>query len=204
MEAPPCPKRSAAPYATNRKIAAIAKSTAPFAKANTTSGLALMASTTVPIVEKPAKFPSPMPVITETFCTQIQLDADVRLAAAVGGAARFLGDAAGLSSEAAADLQSVIIAVCEEAFEHLNALHAHLDVRLTRCADRIEIALSREGDTSPAMGLDAIAGFTNPASASKGAATSVFRGIDRVQYESRGGTAVTRLTKYITPAKRIA
>jgi hypothetical protein len=145
-----------------------------------------------------------MSVITEGFCIHMQIDADVRLSVAVGGAARFLGDTAGLNSEAAADLQKVIIAACEEAFEHVSALHTPLEVRLARLADRIEITFSHEGDTAPAMGLDAIAGFTNASAVSKGSAVSVFRGIDRVQYEARGTTAVTRLTKYITSGEHVA
>jgi hypothetical protein len=147
-----------------------------------------------------------MPVITESFCIRMQIDVDVRLAAGVGGAARFLGDAAGLNSEAAADLQNVVVAACEEAFQHLSGAHPHLDVSLRRLADRIEIALSQEGDASPAMGLDAIAGLTNSSRVSgpRGRGVSLFKGIDRVQYESHGSTAITRLTKYITSATRIA
>src|SRR5215470_14111699 len=50
-----------------------------------------------------------------------QLDADIRLAAAVGGAARYLADAAGLENEAVSQLQSAILAACQEAFGHLTA-----------------------------------------------------------------------------------
>jgi hypothetical protein len=147
-----------------------------------------------------------MSVTTENICIRMQIDADVRLAAGVGAAARHLGAAAGLSSEAATDLQNAIIAACEEAFEHITALHPHLSVSLARLPDRIEISLSHEGDTAPVMGLDAIAGLrsASPGSRQSGGVASVFRGIDRVQYESRGGTAVTRLTKYITSATRIS
>jgi hypothetical protein len=138
----------------------------------------------------------------------MQIDADVRLAAAAGGAARYFGDAAGLKGDAATDLQNAIIAACEEAFEHLTGGNSHLDVSLTWLADRIEVALSHEGDSAPAMGLDAIAGFTKRFSGGgrqggRGV-TSVFQGIDRVQYEARGGTAITRLTKYISQGKRIS
>jgi hypothetical protein len=147
-----------------------------------------------------------MPVTTEGFCVRMLIDADSRLAAGVGGAARHLGDAAGLNRAAASELENVVVAACEQAFQHLSGSRPHLDVSLMRLADRIEVALCHEGDSSPAMGLDAIAGFTScfSASAPGGRGVSIFRGIDRVQYESRGSTAITRLTKYITQATRPA
>lgn len=133
---------------------------------------------------------------TDAKCIRLQIDADARLAAAVGGAARYLADAAGLENEATSQFQSTIVAACLEAFDHLSDDHPHLDVTLTRLADRIEVTLSREGEVSPAVGLDTVAGFA----AQIGDATGkphVLAGVDRVQYETQGGVAVTRLTKYI-------
>ena len=135
----------------------------------------------------------------------MQIEADVRLAAAAGGAARYFADAAGLEGAAISDWQTAIIAACKEAFEHLTREHPRLDVTLTRLADRIEVAFSREGDTAPALGLDALAGFAPGSSgvqAQGGGKSAVLGGVDRVQYELRGGVAVTRLTKYITPPPR--
>ena len=129
----------------------------------------------------------------------MQLDADVRLAAAAGGAAHYLGDAAGLEPAAAAHLQHAIVAACEEAFEHLRGERPHLDVSFTWLNDRIEIALSHEGDVSPAVGLDAVAGFTTRFGGADKGEGSVFGGVDRVQYETHSGIAITRLTKYISP-----
>jgi ABC-type transporter Mla subunit MlaD len=135
-------------------------------------------------------------VATDAKCIRLQIDADARLAAAVGGAARYLADAAGLENEAISQLQSTIVAACREAFDHLSGDHPRLDVTLTRLPDRIEVALSHEGEPSPAVGLDTVAGFA----AQIGDATGqppVLAGIDRVQYETQGGVAVTRFTKYI-------
>jgi hypothetical protein len=124
----------------------------------------------------------------------MQIDADVRLAAAAGGAARYLADAAGLNNEAVVQLQTAIVLACQQAFEHISRDHSHLDVTFTCLADRIEVALSHQGDASPAVGLDAaVAGFICGPSAAK-PGTGAF---DRVQYETRAGVAVTRLTKYI-------
>lgn len=135
-------------------------------------------------------------MVTEPKSLHLDLDADARLAAAVGGAARYLADAAGMENDAIAQLQSAIVAACCEAFEHLSGDHPHLDVTLRRFADRIEVALSHHGVASPAVGLDSIAGFASELGGSK-AHASVFAGVDRVQYETHGGEAVTRLTKYI-------
>jgi hypothetical protein len=126
----------------------------------------------------------------------MQLDADTRLAAAAGSVVRFMADAAGLESSVIAQLQSAVLAACAAAFEHLTRKHPHLDVTFSRYSDRIEVALSHEGDASPAVGLDAIAGF---ASRTAGGTSSpgTFVGVDRVQFETHGVEIVTRLTKYL-------
>jgi hypothetical protein len=127
----------------------------------------------------------------------LQLDADARLAAGVGGVARYLADIAGLQNESTSHLQTAVVAACQEAFEYLSQIHPHLDVTFTSYADRIEVALSHEGEGSPAVGLDTIAGFAAPlGGAPRG--SSVLGGVDRIQYETQGSIAVTRLTKYIS------
>ena len=89
---------------------------------------------------------------TEPKTIRLRIDADPRLAAAVGGAARYLADAAGIENEAVAQLQSAVIAACREAFGNLSKDHPHLDVSLTRLSDRIEVSLSHEGVTASAAG----------------------------------------------------
>jgi hypothetical protein len=127
------------------------------------------------------------------------MDADARLAAAAGGVIRYLADVAGLDSNTAARMQSAVIGACVETFEHLPEDRAHMEVTYSRFSDRFEVEISHHGDTSPAVGLDTIAGFA----AHRGGAGShsdIFDGFDRVQYETRGGQVVTRLTKYIPPS----
>lgn len=187
------------PYArsaTCRKIAAFVKGTARFARGSKTCASAPTVSTIARIAGKPATSPLPAAVATEPQSFHLQTDPDARLAAAVGGAARFLADAAGLESDAISQLQSSIVAACREAFERLTGAHPQLDVTLTRFTDRIEVALCHAGEDSPALGLDTIAGFAAQTGGQQGN-TRVFAGIDRVQYETRGGESVTRLTKYI-------
>src|ERR1700687_2300428 len=197
------PLLSSARCATCRKSAAPARSTAPSARASTMCAWAQTVSTTVRIAGKPATFHWRTPVATEAKSIQMQIEADPRLAAAAGGAARFFADAAGLEAPAITDWQTAIVAACNEAFEHLTREHPRLDLTLTRLADRLEVALSREGDTAPAVGLDTLVGLAPHGSVVQGRQAGkslVLGGVDRVQYETQGGIVVTRLTKYIKPA----
>jgi hypothetical protein len=138
-------------------------------------------------------------VNAESKGIELQIDADARLAAAAGGAARYFAEAAGLSSEEAAELQKSIVAACQEAFEHLIGDHPHLTVTLKRYPDRIEVSMAHEGEAEPAVGLDRIAGFATQVGASGG-----MGGVDRVQYEAQDGKAITRLTKYLGHTPHIA
>jgi hypothetical protein len=138
-------------------------------------------------------------VSAEVKSIQLQIDADTRLAAAAGGAARYFAESAGLTSDEARELQKSIVAACEEALEHLVGEHPHLTVTLTRYPDRIEVAMAHQGDGEPAVGLDRIAGFANQLGGSSG-----LGGVDRVQYEAHEGLAITRLTKYLGHAPHIA
>ena len=138
---------------------------------------------------------------TEPKTLHLQIEADARLAAAAGGVVRWLADAARLESTAIAQLQSAVIAACSEVFEHLTPDHPRLGITFTRFADRMEVALSHRGENSPVVGLDTIAGFA-AGTGGTGANAGVFAGFDRVQYETRGGKAVTRLTKYLGPTAR--
>ena len=130
---------------------------------------------------------------------ELQIDPDARLAVAAGGAARYLAESVGMQSEEAMELQKSVVAACKEAFEHLTGEHPHLVVTLSTFADRIEIAMTHEGSADPAVGLDRIAGFANQRGGSGG-----LGGVDRVQYETHDGLAVTRLTKYLGHAPRMA
>jgi hypothetical protein len=113
----------------------------------------------------------------------MQFDADPRLAAAAGGAARYFADAAELDSESIANLQSATVAVCKEEVDQLPGESRRLEVKLSRSADRIEILVSRPGPS--AAHRDAAIDATPPA------------GIDAIQHETSSGAAITRLTKYL-------
>ena len=146
--------------------------------------------TIAPSAAKPAMSLQQTPVAAEPKSIELHIDADARLAAAAGGAARYFGDAAGLENSAIAKLQAATVSACVEAFEHLTQNNPRLDVILTRLADRIEVALSHEGEGKLPFGRDAAAGFS-----------ARIEGVDRVQYETRGTAAVTLLTKYVAQRK---
>lgn len=142
------------------------------------------------------RFRSRRAVATEANNLHMLLDADSRLAAAAGAVVRFLADAAGLEGPAIGQLQSAVLAACAAAFENLTPQRPHLDVTFVRFSDRIEVALSHEGNASPAVGLDAIAGLAARKTGGT-ASLGTFAGVDRVQYETHGAEIVTRLTKYL-------
>jgi hypothetical protein len=137
-------------------------------------------------------------VTTESKVFRLQIDADPRLAAGAGALAHFLGQVAGLTDGAAEELRKSVVAACTEAFENFEQPHAHLNLTFSWCVDRIEVALAQEGH-APALGLDRIAGF-----AAQMGKTAALSGIDRVQYETRDGVSITRLTKFLGHAPKIA
>ncbi len=128
----------------------------------------------------------------------MRLEEDDRLIAAVAGGVAYLACAAGLGEREIASLRSVTAGVCEEAFGQMDEPHGPIDVTILRYPDRIEIALLHPGSAAPAVGLETLAGFAKHLDAG---VQSPFQGagVDRVQFESQGGSALTRLTKYLGP-----
>lgn len=73
------------------------------------------------------------------------IDPDVRLAAAAGGAARYLADAAGLDNGAVSALQTETVEACSKGLQQLAETHQRVKVTVTRSADRIDVVVSRPG-----------------------------------------------------------
>jgi hypothetical protein len=144
------------------------------------------ASTIAPIAAKPATLRWPSLVSTDSKHFELSLDADPRFAAAAAGGARYLGEASGLTAEAAGKLQSAVLFACEEAFAHLDLLHMHVQVTLNQFTDRIEVLIVHQAD-APSIGLHTLLN----------AAANPMEGVDRVQYEQLDGSSVTRLTKFL-------
>jgi hypothetical protein len=109
----------------------------------------------------------------------LQMDADVRLAAAAGGVARYFADNAGLANEAILNLQESIMLACKHCFDcHSSATSC--EVTLLRYEDRLEIDLSVPGKESPE-------GNEKPA----------LPGVDEVHCEFLGNSARMRLIKFL-------
>jgi hypothetical protein len=73
------------------------------------------------------------------------IDPDVRLAAAAGGAARYLADAAGLDNGAVSALQTETVAACSKSLQQLAERNQRVEVTVTRSPDRIEVVVNRPG-----------------------------------------------------------
>ena len=133
---------------------------------------------------------------TEPTRVEIRLADDSRLLAGLGGAIAHCACVAGLGETAAASLRAAAIAAGQEVFAKMPASDARLDVTITHYPDRLEVALAHPGSAAPAVGLDTLSGL-----AQQGSAQNPFLagGVDRVQFESQGGMACTRLTKYLAP-----
>lgn len=147
-----------------------------------------MASTIARTAGRPATFRQQTRVTAELRSIRMQIDVDVRLAAAAGGAARYFADAAGLGHEAVSHLQMAVVAACEEAFHEVSSDQPTLDVKLAWLKDRIEVLVSHRGAASPG---------TNRDEGSNSAEAEILEGVDNVQHETRDGVVVTRLTKFI-------
>ena len=71
---------------------------------------------------------------------------DARLVAAAGGVARYFADSAGMEADAVAKLQSETLQACNATIAQLPDKGAQLLVEVTRFADRIEVAIAKQGD----------------------------------------------------------
>ena len=154
-----------------------------------------MAFTIARTAGKLATFPSrPATVTAEPKSFQVQVDCDARLAAAAGGAARYVSESAGLESSESIQFQKAVVAACIEAFKLLGGTHPHVTVTTTRFPDRIEVSLTYQPASPATKNSDGGAGPGKPAS------NSALKGVDQMQQDVRDGTATTRLTKYLRTA----
>ena len=76
---------------------------------------------------------------TDSKRIELHLDADPRLAAAAGGAVRYLAEASGMSEELCREFQEATVRACLEAFES-SGPRSHV-VQLCRFADRLEVVV---------------------------------------------------------------
>jgi hypothetical protein len=114
------------------------------------------------------------------FQISLRIDPDERLAAAVGGAARYLADAAGLGNEMILQFQASVVSACKHCFRcHTSGTPCGIILR--RSLDRLDVEVALPG--------------TEPPPDEKPS----WEGIDEVHCESREHTAILRLTKFVSP-----
>lgn len=110
----------------------------------------------------------------------VRMDPDERLVAAVGGAARYLADAAGLGNETILEFQSSVVSACKHCF-HCHSSGTPCGITLRRELDRLEVEVNLPG--------------TEPSDSAKPS----WAGIDEVHCESKDHAAILRLTKFVSP-----
>ncbi|MGB7730558.1 MAG: hypothetical protein WBL50_21190 [Candidatus Acidiferrum sp.] len=108
------------------------------------------------------------------------MDPDERLVAAVGGAARYLADAAGLGNETILQFQASVVSACKHCF-HCHSSGIPCGITLRRSLDRLEVEVNLPGTEPPDQ--------VKPA----------WEGIDEVACETRDHAAILRLTKFVAP-----
>jgi hypothetical protein len=160
--------------------------TAASAKGTTTCAWQLMACITAPNAAKPATFRwrilnNPYPMQSQTIT--LRLDPDDRLAAAIGGAIRYLADTAGLENDSILQLQSSVLAACKQFFD---ASHSSLrcEARIKRVNDRLEVEL-KVPETALQQGAEKLS----------------WPGVDEVHAEAIGTTSLLRLIKRLPNAQ---
>ena len=107
----------------------------------------------------------------------LRLDPDDRLAAAIGGAIRYLADSAGLENDSILQLQSSVLAACKQFFD---ASHgpAQCEARIRRTDDRLEVEL-QVPESALGQGTDKLS----------------WPGVDEVHAETNGNASMLRLVK---------
>jgi len=109
----------------------------------------------------------------------LQMDADVRLAAAAGGVARYFADNAGLTNEAILNLQESVMLACKHCF-HCHSSATSCEITLLRYEDRLEIDLAVPGKETPEEQQELM-----------------LPGVDEVHREFLGNSARMRLIKFL-------
>ena len=135
-----------------------------------------------------------MSVTAETHRVDFVLGPDPRFLRAVSAAVAVLGSEAGFDPLDTQNLGAAAETACEDTFPQLPHESTQLSVTVESFLDRLEITLAHRGESAPAVGLETFAAQAG-AHGSKGPA--LLQSVDRVQYDSSGGVARTRLVKYL-------
>ena len=110
----------------------------------------------------------------------VRVDHDDRLVAAVGGAARYLADVAGLDNDVILQFQDSVVSACRFCFQCPDSAES-CAITLRRSEDRIEVEVSLGSAQAPPT--------EKPS----------WRGVDEVHCEAGLHTSMLRLTKFVSP-----
>jgi len=140
-------------------------------------------------------------VTTEGSRVELEFSNDPWLLRVVEVAVVRFAQRAGLDETAQADLATATEQACADTFKLLPENGSRLTVVVEGFADRVEVTLKHGGEALPSAGLETFAGLGEGEAANLSGLMLLSR-VDRVQYETSGGTSRTILVKYASSAPK--
>ena len=132
---------------------------------------------------------------TEHSRAELSVSDDPRLLLAVSVAVARAASRAGLDNGAQADLIAATEQACADTFKLLASGNGQLTVIVEDFEDRIQVTLQHQGEALPSAGLETFAGLSEGGEADLSGLMLLSR-VDRVMYDTSGGTSRTILVKY--------
>jgi hypothetical protein len=138
-------------------------------------------------------------VTTDPARTELKVDDDPRLLAAVGAIVSHSAQRAGLPQEAREGLAAAAVDACRETFPLIrneNSGNRELRMVVEDFPDRVQVTIEHSGEAVPTAGLDSFVGGSK-AGVSDGISNSLQdTRVDRVQYDTHEGRSRMTLIKY--------
>jgi hypothetical protein len=144
---------------------------------------------------------------TDPARTEIMVQDDERLLAAIEPIVFMASTRCGLSTEAQKGLAAASIAACKETFPLLKESDdadedPAVKVIITDYTDRVEVAIEHDGEALPTAGLDTFVGDAVAGSDAGLSGALQKTSVDRVQYETKSGVSRMTLVKYCDGGKK--
>lgn len=138
----------------------------------------------------------------EFIKTEFRITADALLVAGVVAAAEHFGQRRGLDEAAVQSLMRAAKDACESTFKLLSKEAPTLGVVFSEFDDRIELIIEHKGEALPTAGLDTFLS-AEEVDAAPGdlSGFTLMTLVDRVQYQTEGGTQRMTLVKNTSPKK---
>jgi hypothetical protein len=135
--------------------------------------------------------------MSEEFITaEFRLTADLLFVAGVVAAAEHFGQRRGLDEPAVQSLMRAAKEACESTFKLLSKEAPTLGVVFSEFDDRIELIIEHKGEALPTAGLDTfLSADENEAGPGDVSGYTLMTLVDRVQYQTEGGTQRMTLVK---------